>query len=173
MTFLRVPSSYQHILKAFAGLSQESWWLTGRIQPILVHVCVCKMAVQRRRFSNIPYCRGKHSLSSSLSGATLLLVTLLPGVEELLRFFKKHILSLCPESPTCSERLLARTVHAGVNYEVTQGQKCILLWDFDLYPFHQLGSWWESIQQIFEQLLSWRWVPGDLEIALFQVRMLF
>ena len=140
MTFLKVPSSYQHILKAFAWLSQESWWLTGRIQPILVHVCVCEVAVQRRRFSNIPHCRGKHSLSSSCFGATLLLVTVLPGVREMLRFFKKHILNLCPESPTCFERLLARTVHAGMNYEVTQGHKCILLCDFYLYPF---SSTWE------------------------------
>ena len=96
-----------------------------------------------------------------------------PGVEELLRFFKKHIPSLCPESPTCSERLLARTVHAGMNYGVTQGHKCILLWDFYLYPFSSTWELMESIQQFFEQLLSWRWVPGDLEIALSQVRMLF
>ena len=87
-----------------------------------------------------PHCRGKHSLSSSCFGATLLLVTVLPGVREMLRFFKKHILNLCPESPTCFERLLARTVHAGMNYEVTQGHKCILLCDFYLYPF---SSTWE------------------------------
>lgn len=43
---------------------------------MLACACVCKMAVQRRSFSNIPHCRGKLSLSSRLLGATVLLVTL-------------------------------------------------------------------------------------------------
>lgn len=123
-TFLKVPSSCQHILKAFAWLSQVSWCLTGRIQLMLVLVCVYKMAVQRRRFSNIPHCRGKRPLPSSLLGAPLLLVTLSAWggvVVMLLRFFKKHSLGLCQESPSCSERLLARTVHAGMNYEAIPG----------------------------------------------------
>lgn len=123
-TFLKVPSSCQRILKAFAWLSQVSWCLTGRIQLMLVLVCVYKMAVQRRRFSNIPHCRGKRPLPSSLLGAPLLLVTLSAwggGVVMLLRFFKKHSLGLCQESPSCSERLLARTVHAGMNYEAMPG----------------------------------------------------
>lgn len=47
----------------------------------------------------------------------------LPGVGGvmLLSFFKKHSLGLCQESPSCSERLLARTVHAGMNYEAIPG----------------------------------------------------
>lgn len=59
--------------------------------------------------------KDKLTLSSSLLGAALLLVTLPKEVGDLLRFFKKHNLGLHEVSPYCSERLSATVVHGGMN----------------------------------------------------------
>lgn len=58
----------------------------------------------------------------------------LPGVGCLHRLFKEHNVALCQVHPSCSERLLARTVPAGVNCEAVKGYNCILFWTMYLCP---------------------------------------
>lgn len=111
------------------------------------------------------YGEGDSAIFSPLQGQTSLALKYswnhpaagdyLPGMESLLRFFKKHNLSLCQVSPCCSERHLARTVPVGVKKATSAfcSRACL----------PPLLISWESIQHIFEEFLNWRWISGDFE----------
>lgn len=85
------------------------------------HIASCLYVQDDRAEEEIqwysPSCRGKSHFSWSFLAAGVCL----PGLGSLLRSLKKHNLGPCQSSPSCPERLLARTVHGGVNSEIVEG----------------------------------------------------
>lgn len=114
MTTPKVLLNSLHALKAFTWLSQGcgDWQQKSNWYKFMSLSTRCL------------YREGDSAIFSPLQGQTSSALKYfwshpaagdcLPGVGYLLRFFKKHNLSLCQASPCCSERHLATTVPAGV-----------------------------------------------------------
>ena len=81
----------------------------------------------------------------------------LPGVGYLHRLFKEHNLGLCQVHPSCSERLLARTVPAGVNCEAVKGYRCILFWTIWLCSS-------SSLQELVGVHPAYLWATFELKV---------